>query len=135
MRAKHKERHIKRERILDVNQFLESIASCGQRFFRYDHEIGSDVARFGQKRNGHLYFFEPSKLQWYYVSRSTEWRWFRNGGTLRWMIQSLIGYIKTGESFTCSEAYWGHWGYGEDTKAVIDCGVGLGVIESPRQIM
>jgi hypothetical protein len=134
MEAKNKERYLKRERILNVNEFLELIASCGKRFFEYNHELGSNVARLGQKDNGHLYFFEPSKLQWYYVSRSTQWRWFRNGETLRWMIQSLIGYIKNGESFACSEAYWSHWGYGKDTKTVIDCGVAFGVIKSPRQI-
>lgn len=135
MNSSNKKRRLKLERIHNANKFLESIASCGRRFFEHDHGIGFlEVAKFEENDTGHLYFFESWHRQWHYVSRGGEWCWFHNGGTLRSLIESLIEYIKTGEALSYGESYWKHWAYGDDMKTVIDCGVALGVIESPRQI-
>lgn len=134
MTSGYKKNRRKLERIQNANKFLESIASCGRRFFEHYHEVYRHVAKFRENDTGHLYFFESWHLQWHYVSRSGEWYWFHNGGTLRSLIESLIVYIKIGKALSFSEFYWNHWAYGDDMKTVIDCGVALGVIESPRQI-
>lgn len=134
MNPSGKKNRLKLERLGNANKLLEAIASCGRRFFENYHESDRHVARFGENDTGHLYFFESWHRQWHYVSRNGEWYWFHNGGTLRSFVQSLIEYIKTGETMSFSESYWTHWAYGDDIKTVIDCGVNLGVIETPRQI-
>lgn len=135
MKSSNRKRRFKLDRIYNANKFLESIASCGRRFFEHFHGDGCrEVAKFGKGASGHLYFFDSWHRQWHYVSLIGELHWFHDGGTLRSLIDALVDYVKTGKALSFSESYWKHWAYGNDMKTVIDCGVSLGVIESPRQI-
>jgi len=117
-------------RIDAANEFIESIASHGRRFFEYVHHDGRQVAHFRRGEWGHIFFWNQSKRQWIYVSRYGAWKGFHHGGTLRSLVGQLVEYIRTGKQLRGAWFDGKHWGYGAEMAIVVQIGQRLGVIQS-----
>lgn len=107
-------------RIRKANEFIEVIASCGRKFFRYNNR----VAYFFSDPRGRLWFRDEYTYKAIYVCYKYEWRGFNNGGTLRALIQSLRDYIRFGEPIWMG--YFDpklngdcHWAYGHENMAIV----------------
>lgn len=113
-----------------ANEFIESIASHGRRFFEYVHDDCRQVARFKRGDRGHIFFWNEWKRQWIYVSRYGAWKGFHHGGTLHSLVGQLVEFIKTGKQLRGGWFDGKHWGYGDEMDAVVETGKRLGVIQS-----
>lgn len=107
-------------RVKRANEFIEVIASCGRKFFRYEDR----VAKFYLDERGRLWFEDAYSQKSIYVCYKYDWRGFSDGGTLRSLIQSLRDYIRVGEPLwlgyfepmrngSCA------WAYGHDAMSLV----------------
>jgi hypothetical protein len=107
-------------RIKKANEFIEVVASCGRKFFRYENR----VAYFFTDPRGRLWFRDAYTYKAIYVCYKYDWRGFSNGGTLRALIQSLRDYIRFGKPIWLGyfdpmrngECYWA---YGHGNMAIV----------------
>jgi hypothetical protein len=107
----------KQERVAQVDQFLEVVASCGRKFFAHNGR----VSRFEVDMRGRVWFvdaYRPARI--YLQCRWGRWRGFSEGGTLRNLVLKLCDYIRTGEQQQLGLGPWPEWlcggdlwGYGE----------------------
>lgn len=112
------------DRCFLVNQFIESIASCGRKFFRYEDR----VAWIERDPRGLLFLHNEWNQKRIYISRRGAWRGFHHGGTLHCLIEDLVEFIRTGKQLRES-TFQPRWGYGDDMDTVIESGKHLGVID------
>ena len=115
----------KSSRIKDANYLILQVSMFGRRFF-YNAEHNR-VARFELSIDGKLWFRDEYTDKRIYIAYRGRWKNFTNGGTLRWLVEDLAKYIRTGERI--SHRHFGPWpewkcegdlwGYGKDTMAML----------------
>jgi len=111
--------YTKEERVTLANQFIETIASHGRKFFAHNGR----VSQFVLDENGRTWFVDAYNMNRIYVAYNGRWRGFTEGGTLRSLVQVLYKYIK-GDifSFNLEWPAWysggDPWGYKDDMDKV-----------------
>jgi len=120
------------QRLVEVNELLAVIASCGRRFFAHE----TRVARFELQR-GHIVFVDHyTELVIYVEMKHLTWRGFSGGRTLRLLVRQLMVFIQRGAplpentfgswpGWICEED---RWGYGDDMQLVRDAAIRLGLV-------
>jgi hypothetical protein len=102
-----------KERLEKANEFINTIGSCGRRFFNHNGE----VSRLEVDARGRVWFIDSYSKKRVYTHYRFEWRGFTNGGTLRCLIAYLRDYIKRGERFYIPSFHY--WGYDENAMAIV----------------
>lgn len=133
-------REQKQKRVEKANQFIQSIANCGCRFFwskKFDR-----VSRFELAENGRLYFHDKYTGVRLPLSHMKSDRWqvkFSEGGTLKALVEYLAHYIRTGKPITNQYVLgpWEEWmcrgdlwGYAEDMENVRQSALKLGIYKA-----
>jgi len=112
--------YTKEERLALANQFIETIASCGRKFFIQDGRI----SKFEIGEGGKLYFFDSWQNVKIYTSKYPAWRGFSWGWMMQDLVLALRNYILGKSAFefpmTSSEWYAGKdpWDYKDDMDKV-----------------
>lgn len=111
----------KQERAKRANALLQTISEHGRRFFHHDGR----VARFEVDERGRVWFIDAYSQKRIYTHYTGRWRGFTLGGTMRWLIESLRDYIRTGKVIVGHFGPWPDeicrgdlWGYGDDMRAI-----------------
>jgi hypothetical protein len=108
-----------------ANQFIKIIADHGRRFFHHHGFIG----HFEIGKRGHVFFVDSYSRKAVYL-RQGEWRHFNEGGTMRDIVERLLGYIrgKTDELPLDRLGPWPSWygggdlwGYGMEEAEKVRC--------------
>lgn len=122
----------RQQRIDICNQLLQTIASCGRKFFLYQGR----VAWFKMdNRRHHLWFIDECSQKAVYVhSDRGEWKGFTGGGTLQALVRAMKAFIMCGRplrqvlgpfpDWLCGGDLWG---YGEDMEIVRQKAIALGI--------
>lgn len=128
-------------RLQRANAIIGTISNCGRRFFR--QSIDGRVSKFEIAENGRLYFRDKYSDRLLPCSHTKGKAWqcyFSEGGTLKWLVESLANYIKTGKTIapivfgpwspmTCNGD---PWGYGDDMERVRDHARRLRIVEETQ---
>lgn len=140
---KIKGRHQKQERLEKANELIETIASCGRRFF-WSEKFGR-ISYFELAENGRLYYWDKYTNKRLPLSHTKSGWWarhFTEGGTLKHLIELLANYIRYNsviynhnvfgpwEKWLCDGDLWG---YGDDMKKVRDKASKLGILGITRK--
>lgn len=120
----------KQERLIAANKFIETIASCGRKFF--SHEGFTSTMELSKQ--GRVFFIDHYTKKRIYTHKHGRWNGFTSGGTMKSLIVNLRDFITTGD--TLSAAYFqpdmgngfkNPWGYGEDILIVKQSAIELGI--------
>lgn len=115
-------------RIEHANQWIESWATNGRRFFNYN----GNIAYFHKNyRYGQLFFHNEWNNKDIYVNRLGIWRGFHHGGTLKSIVWFLSKWIrnKTDKHIIASNLRYNNiTGYDNDIEYVIKEGIYLGIV-------
>lgn len=123
----------KAKRIEKVNELLQTIASCGRKFFAHNERI----ARFEIDYRGRLWFVDAWWGARIYVAYTDgKWIGFSEGGTMRELVIRLRDHIAEGKLVNAAilgpwnDWYAGAdlWGYGDDMKIVREKAETLGIL-------
>jgi hypothetical protein len=112
-------------RVQQVNQFLQTVASCGRQFFR----SGDRVSQFDVHDGGHVTYLDNFSQRLIEIEKlsdgfgpSKDWKYFSNGSNLRELIVALGQFIHTGEQPHLNLGPWPGrsclWAYGEHMAIV-----------------
>lgn len=127
---------VRRQQRLEVcNSLLQTIASCGRKFFHYDGRIGRLEM---DDRRHHLWFVDEYTQKHIYLHSSwSQWKGFTGGGTLKDLIKALKVFVVEGKqirqalgpfpSWICEGD---PWGYGDDMAIVRQTAIDLGIYEA-----
>lgn len=119
----------KQDRAKKANELIETIASCGRRFFDQSW-CGRGICRFEIDQRGRLWFWDDLSETRIYLGYKYWQKGFSHGGTLRDFVNALAWYIRTGEPIPdCHLSPWpkNYWGYGDDMEQVRTKAVELGI--------
>lgn len=104
------------QRLANVNEFIEIIASMGRRFFNYSPSDGVErCAWMYLDSHGHVYFVDDYSGKHIYTHYSGRWKGFTNGGTLKSLVELFRDHIKRDDKL--NSRYFEPrcpWGYPED---------------------
>jgi len=119
----------RRERLRRANILINTIASCGRRFFRR----GDEVSRFACDAVGRIYFVDKHTQNSIptYVRSSPKWtRYFTECGTLQSLVLAIAqDYIVRNKKIHPSYlgSYADSWAYGDDIAKVREHAWTLGI--------
>lgn len=114
------------QRAESVNQFLQAVASCGRKFFRY----GDQVAKFNVAEGGRVTYQDNYTQKLIKIKElppgkdrpSKDWVGFSHGGNLRDLVVELGQFIHTGKAPHLNLGPWTGrsclWAYGDDMDIV-----------------
>ncbi len=114
----------RRERARKANALLQVIASVGRGFFGHQGR----VSRLEVDERGRVWLIDKYTLRRIFTHRRGErWRGFSEGGTLRDVVERLVGFVVTGKPITAMilgpwpDRYCGGemWGYGKENMAFL----------------
>lgn len=122
-------------RLQRANALLATISVCGRQFFRQ----GVRISHFEIADNGRLYFrdkYSDRSLPCSHTKARAWQRHFSEGGTLKSLVESLAGYVRTGEPvnpfffgpWSPSTCNGDLWGYGDDMAIVRGHAQRLGIV-------
>lgn len=114
----------KQDRANRANELLLRIGSVGRNFFSYPQHYG--VGKFIVDYRGRIWFFDGYTGKQIYLHYKYWGRGFSEGGTLRYLINDLMIYIRDGTRLPSSHlGPWPDWicggdlwGYGDDMASV-----------------
>lgn len=120
-------------RVEKINQFIETIASCGRKFFTHN----GVVSHLELSDHGRIYFHDYYTHKRIYTHRKyCRWKGFTSGGTLKSLIEALRDFALKGHVLRAEYFYHGQehhhvWGYDNDAmKIVHDKAIELGIAVS-----
>lgn len=128
----------KTQRAQRANDLLETIASCGRKFFAYPDQHG--ISRFEVDAHNRIWFIDGYTGMRLYLHKF--WgRDFSEGGALRGIINLLKRFITNGEHMPSSHfGPWPKWlcngdvwGYGSDMQIIRDKARELGIIREATE--
>lgn len=88
----------KRQRVLQINELINTMAKYGRRFF-YNEKFDR-VAKMAVTDRGQIFWIDDYTGKAIYVAYSGHWRGFSHGGTLRDLVLRFADYIRTGKQLS-----------------------------------
>lgn len=108
-----------------ANDLLLVIATTGRKFFNHK----GSVSQLERDSRGKVWFIDSYTKKRVYTHYRYDWRGFTNGGTMRWLIESLRDFIVHGTQIDCRKHFgpwpdWvcgngDRWGYGAESMETI----------------
>ena len=129
------------DRVKRANRLIETIATCGRRFFNYrDH--GGTIGRFERDRRGKIFFIDGWSGKRIYTHYAGHWYGFSEGGTMRDRVIKLRDFIVHGTRLpSLVFGPWPDWmlqdlwGYGDDMQRIRDIAARLRITRSPPRLV
>lgn len=114
------------DRLNAANELLAVIGTCGRLFFNH----GGVISHMERDTRGRVWFIDSHTKKRCYTHYKYNWRGFTNGGTMRWLIDSLRDYIVHGTLVDCQKHFgpWPDWVCGNGDR----WGYGLENMEKVR---
>lgn len=92
-------------RLEQANAVIQAVAAHGRRFFY--NEQKQRVGEFRLDARGVLWFIDEYNGTPVYVAYRGRWRGFNQGGTMRSLVEALMGYIREGTAI--HPGHFGPW--------------------------
>lgn len=116
----------KQERAEHANQLIKAIASHGRKFFWCESK--SRTASIEVDQRGRIWLVDDYTGDRIYTHYQGRWRGFSHGGTLKYLVEAMREYIRTGRKISICQIAPNRgemdgnrdmWGYGSDACAAL----------------